>query len=69
MRKKLRVGDKVKVVGMWLVTFPLGAKDDLGTEKLFKSMLGKVYTAKDSTILSVSSIGGVKSRPVCSRSV
>ena len=46
MRKKLRVGDKVKVVGMSPVTFPPGVKDDLGTEKLFKSMLGKVYTVR-----------------------
>jgi hypothetical protein len=28
------------------VTFPPGVKDKLGTEKLFKSMLGKVYTVK-----------------------
>ena len=46
MRKKLRVGDKVKVVRMSPVTFPPGVKDDLGTEKLFKSMLGKVYTVR-----------------------
>jgi hypothetical protein len=46
VRKKLRVGDKVKVVGMSPVTFPPGVKDDLGTEKLFKSMLGKVYTVR-----------------------
>jgi len=46
MRKKLRVGDKVKVVGMSPVTFPPGVKDDLGTERLFKSMFGKVYTVR-----------------------
>jgi len=28
------------------VTFPRGVKDELGTEKLFKSMLGKVYTVR-----------------------
>jgi hypothetical protein len=28
------------------VTFPPGIKDELGTEKLFKSMLGKVYTVR-----------------------
>jgi len=28
------------------VTFPPGVKDELGTEKLFKSMLGKVYTVR-----------------------
>ena len=47
MRKaKFRIGDKVKVVGMSPVTFPPGFKDDLGTEKLLKSMLGKVYTVQ-----------------------
>ena len=44
--KKLRVGDKVKVVGMSPVTFAPGVKDELGTEKLFKGMLGKVYTVR-----------------------
>jgi hypothetical protein len=46
MSKKFRIGDKVKVVGMSPVTFPPGVKDELGTEKLFKSMLGKVYTVR-----------------------
>jgi hypothetical protein len=46
MSKKFRVGDKVKVVGMSPVTFPPGVKDELGTEKLFKSMFGKVYTVR-----------------------
>jgi hypothetical protein len=46
MNKKFRVGDKVKVVGMSPVTFPLGVQDELGTEKLFKSMLGRVYTVR-----------------------
>jgi hypothetical protein len=46
MRRKFHVGDKVKVVGMSPVTFPPGVKDEMGTEKLFKSMLGKVYTVQ-----------------------
>ncbi|HKW32346.1 MAG TPA: hypothetical protein VJN92_05050 [Candidatus Acidoferrum sp.] len=45
-KSKFRVGDKVKVVGMSPVTFPPGVKDELGTEKLFKGMLGKVYTVQ-----------------------
>ena len=45
-KRKFRVGDKVTVVGMSKVTFPPGVKDELGTEKLFKSMLGKVYTVR-----------------------
>ena len=28
------------------VTFPSGVKDELGTEELLKSMLGKVYTVQ-----------------------
>lgn len=27
-------------------TFPPGVKDELGTEKLFKNMLGKAYTVR-----------------------
>jgi hypothetical protein len=46
MRRKFHVGDKVKVVGMSPVTFPPGVKDEMGTEKLLKSMLGKVYTVQ-----------------------
>ena len=46
MNKKFRIGNKVKVVGMSPVTYPPGMKDELGTEKLFKSMLGKVYTVR-----------------------
>ena len=46
MRRKFLVGDKVKVVGMSPFTFAPGVKDELGTEKLFKSMLGKVYTVQ-----------------------
>jgi hypothetical protein len=45
-KKTFQVGDKVKVIGMSKVTFPRGVKDELGTEKLFKSMLGKVYTVR-----------------------
>jgi hypothetical protein len=44
--KKFRVGDKVKVVGMSPATFAPRVKDELGTEKLFKSMLRKVYTVR-----------------------
>src|SRR5260370_28843418 len=39
-KKKFRVGDKVKVVGMSPVVFPAGVQDDLGTEKLCRTMLG-----------------------------
>ena len=45
-KRKFRVGDKVKVIGMSKVTYPPGVKDELGTEKLFKSMIGRVYTVR-----------------------
>jgi hypothetical protein len=41
---KLRIGVKVRLSGIPPLTLPPGVKDELGTEKLFKSMLGKVYT-------------------------
>jgi hypothetical protein len=28
------------------VNFPPGVKDELGTEKLFKSMIGRIYTVR-----------------------
>jgi hypothetical protein len=47
MRKQtFRIGDKVVVIGLSTVTYPPGVKDELSTEKLFKSMVGKVYTVK-----------------------
>jgi hypothetical protein len=46
MKRKFRIGDKVKVIGMSPVTFAPGVKDELGTENLFKSMLGRVYTIR-----------------------
>jgi len=41
-----KIGDKVKVIGMSKITFPPGVKEELGTEKLFTSMIGKVYTVQ-----------------------
>ena len=46
MRRKFQVGDKVKLVGMPPLAFAPGVKDELGTKKLIKSMLGKVYTVQ-----------------------
>lgn len=46
MNRKFRVGDKVKVVGIPPLTFAPGVKDELGTVKLFKSMLEEVYTVR-----------------------
>ena len=47
MRKgNIRIGDKVVVIGLSSVTYAPGIGDELGTEILFKSMLGKVYTVR-----------------------
>jgi hypothetical protein len=46
MAMKFRIEDKFKGIGMSPVTFPPGVKDELGTERLFKSMLGRVYTVR-----------------------
>lgn len=48
-KSRFRVGDKVKLIGMPPLRFAPGVKDELGTKKLFKSMLGKVYTVRVST--------------------
>ena len=41
-KRKFQPGDKVRVVGIPKMTFTPGVKDELGTERLFKSMLRKV---------------------------
>lgn len=47
---KFHIGDKVTVVGIPTITFTSGGvNDELGTEKLLKSMLGGVYTVRDLT--------------------
>jgi hypothetical protein len=45
-KRKFRLGEKVRVIGLPKITFSPGVKDELGTEKLFKSMLGRVYTVR-----------------------
>jgi hypothetical protein len=45
-KRKFHVGDKVKVTGMSKIAFAPGVKDLMGTEKLFKSMIGKVYSVQ-----------------------
>lgn len=45
-KSKFRVGDKVKVVGMPPIKFLPGMKDEMGTKRLFKSMVGRVYTVR-----------------------
>jgi hypothetical protein len=45
-KPKFKIGDKVKVIGLPVTTYAPGVKDELGTEELFRSMLGKVYTVR-----------------------
>jgi hypothetical protein len=45
-KRKFRLGEKVRVIGLPKITFSPGVKDELGTQKLFKSMLGRVYTVR-----------------------
>jgi hypothetical protein len=46
VRRRFRVGDKVKIIGIPPMSFAPGVKDELGSEKLFKSMPGKIYTVR-----------------------
>ena len=46
MRRKFKIGDKVKVIGYRPGVYPPGVKDELGTEKLFRYMVGRIYTVK-----------------------
>jgi hypothetical protein len=45
-KRRLKVGDKVKIIGLPKFSLPSGVRDELGTERLFKSMLGKIYTVR-----------------------
>ena len=42
-KRKFRIGDKVLVIALPRDNYAPGVKDELGTEKLLQSMLGKVY--------------------------
>jgi hypothetical protein len=45
-KRAFKVGDKVSVIGSPPIRFSPGVRDQLGTKKLFKSMVGKVYTVR-----------------------
>ena len=42
-KRKLKLGDLVKVIGYRPGKYPPKFKDKMGTEKLFKSLVGKQY--------------------------
>lgn len=45
-KRKFSIGDKVQVIGVPPITFSSGVRDTIGTKKLFKYMLWKIYTVR-----------------------
>jgi len=45
-RKKFKVGDKIRVIGYRPGVYRPGVEDDMGTEDLFKSLVGRRYTIR-----------------------
>ena len=45
-KRKFRVGDKIRVTGYRPGKYPPGVEDDMGTEKLFQSLVGRRYTIR-----------------------
>ena len=45
-KRELKIGDKVRVIGYRAATYAPGMVDELGTEELFKSMVGRRYTIR-----------------------
>jgi hypothetical protein len=45
-KQKLKIGDKIQVIGYRPGKYSTGIVDELGTEELFKSMVGRRYTVR-----------------------
>lgn len=45
-KRKLKIGDKIRVTGYRPVKYAPGVIDDLGTEELFKSMVGRRFIVR-----------------------
>ena len=45
-KRKLKVGDKIRVTRYRPAKYPPGVVDAMGTEDLFKSMVGRRYTVR-----------------------
>jgi len=43
-KRKLKVGDKIRVTGYRPGKYPPGIVDEMGTEELFQSLVGRRYT-------------------------
>lgn len=57
--RKLRIGDKIRVTGYRPGKYPAGVVDDMGTEALFQSLVGRRYTVR-----GFDEYGNVEIRPV-----
>ena len=44
--EQFKVGDKIRVIGYRPGKYPPGYVDDMGTEELFKSLVGRRYTIR-----------------------
>ena len=44
--QKFKVGDKIRVIGYRPGVYPPGVEDEMGTEALFKSLVGRRYTIR-----------------------
>jgi hypothetical protein len=44
--KKFKLGDRIRVIGYRPGAYPPGVEDDIGTEALFKSLVGRSYTIR-----------------------
>ena len=44
--QRIGIGEKVAVIGLSTESYPPGVRDELGTEKLLKSMVGNVHTVR-----------------------
>jgi hypothetical protein len=45
-QRKLQVGDKIRVTGYRPGKYPPGSIDEMGTEQLFQTMVGRRYTIR-----------------------
>lgn len=57
-REKYKVGDKIRVTGYRPGVYPPGFEDEMGTEELFQSLVGRRYT-----IQGFDDYGNIELRP------
>ena len=57
-KRKLKAGDRVRVTGYRPGRYAPGVVDDMGTEELFKSLVGRCYTVR-----GLDTYGNIELRP------